>query len=107
MSESFSVLVTTVANADEARALAQAALKARLAACVQIFPIVSHYEWKGELREDAEFALHMKIRTSDYAELAALVRATHSYATPEILRFEIKEGDWAYLDWVLATTRRG
>jgi periplasmic divalent cation tolerance protein len=104
VSESFSVLVTTVANADDARALARAALEARLAACVQIFPIVSHCEWKGELREDAEFAVHMKIRTSDYEELSALVQAKHSYETPEILRFEIMEGDKGYLDWIKATT---
>lgn len=106
MNAEFSILVTTIDSDEKAREIAKAALAARLAACVQIFPIQSHYEWKGEMREDAEIMIQMKIRTRDYAELAALVRRLHSYDVPEILRFDIAEGDAAYLDWIAETTRR-
>ncbi len=106
MSAEYGILVTTIDSGEKAREIAKAALAARLAACVQIFPIQSHYEWKGELREDAEIMIQMKIRTRDYAELAALVRRLHSYDLPEILRLEIAEGDAAYLDWIAETTRR-
>lgn len=100
------ILVTTVDSDDKARALAKAALDARLAACVQIFPIRSHYSWQGEACEDAEFLVQMKIRAEDYAAATALVRRLHSYETPEILRLEVAEADAAYLDWALAATRR-
>ena len=42
--------------------LPRAALAAKLAACVQIHPVRSHYVWKGEMREEPEFLLHMKAR---------------------------------------------
>jgi periplasmic divalent cation tolerance protein len=106
LSADYSILVTTIDSGEKAREIARTALAARLAACVQIFPIQSHYEWNGEMREDAEILIQMKIRSRDYAELAALVRRLHSYDLPEILRIDIAEGDTAYLDWIAKTTRR-
>jgi periplasmic divalent cation tolerance protein len=58
------------------------------------------------MREEAEVVIQMKIRTRDYAELAALVRRLHSYDVPEILRLDIAEGDTAYLDWIVKSTCR-
>jgi periplasmic divalent cation tolerance protein len=106
MSARFAILVTTIDSDEKARGLARAALEARLAACVQIFPIRSHYVWNGEMREEAEFLVQMKIRGEDYPPLAALVRRLHSYETPEILRFDVAEGDAAYLEWILQATQR-
>jgi periplasmic divalent cation tolerance protein len=102
----FSIAVTTVAGETKAREIASAALEARLAACVQFFPIRSLYVWKEELREDAEIALHLKIRSADFFELQALIRRLHDYETPEILRIDIAEGDGAYLDWLSASVQR-
>jgi periplasmic divalent cation tolerance protein len=96
----YSIALTTVASEAKAREIARAALEARLAACVQIFPIQSHYVWRGELREDAELALHLKIRAEDFDAVQALIRRLHDYETPEILRIDIAEGDGAYLSWM-------
>ena len=43
-------VTTTVATPEDARRLAQAVLQQRLAACVQIEPITSHYRWQGALQ---------------------------------------------------------
>jgi len=102
----FSIAVTTVASEAKAREIAKAALEARLAACAQLFPIRSLYVWKEELREDAEIALHLKIRSADFFALQALIRRLHDYETPEILRIDIAEGDSAYLDWLSASVQR-
>lgn len=96
----FSIALTTVSSETKAREIASAALEARLSACVQAYPIQSRYVWKGETCEDAEIALHFKIRSEDFAELAALIRRLHDYETPEILRVEIAEGDAGYLAWL-------
>lgn len=104
--ERLAILVTTVGDAAAARALARAAIEARLAACVQILPIVSHYAWDGEICESHEFLLQMKHLGTDYAALAALVRRLHAYETPEILRIDVAEADPAYLAWARATTVR-
>jgi periplasmic divalent cation tolerance protein len=102
----FSMVVTTVANDEKAREIALAALETRLAACVQLYPITSHYVFEGELHEDEEIALHLKIRTEDYDPLAALIRRLHDYEIPEIIRFDIAEGDKAYLDWLSETLKK-
>jgi len=102
----FSIAVTTVASEAKARQIARAALEARLAACAQLLPIQSLYVWKGELREHAELALHLKIRAEDFPAVQALIRRLHDYETPEILRIDIAGGDGAYLDWMAACLRR-
>jgi len=102
----FSIAVTTVASETKAREIAKAALEARLAACAQLFPIQSHYVWNDELREDAEIALHLKIRAEDFPAVQALIRRLHDYETPEILRIDIAGGDGAYLDWMAACLRK-
>ena len=106
MPSRYSIAITTVASEAKAREIARAALEARLAACVQLFPIRSLYVWKDELREDAEIALHLKIRAEDFPAAQALIRRLHDYETPEILQIDIAEGDGAYLDWMAACLRR-
>lgn len=101
-----SILVTTIDKEEKARALARAALAERLAACVQIFPVASHYAWKGEYCEETEFRLEMKCRAEDYPALAELTRRLHSYETPEILRIDASDVDSAYRAWLADATRR-
>jgi periplasmic divalent cation tolerance protein len=103
----FCVVVTTIDSETKAKEIGQAALAAKLAACVQILPIRSLYEWNGELRDEPELMVQMKARAEDYDALAAAIRVLHSYDVPEILRFDIAEGEPAYLDWVARTTARG
>lgn len=100
------MLVTTTGSASSARALAHAALEAKLAACVQTCPIESYYVWQAQLREETEYIVQMKLRSEDYEELAALVRSRHDYDTPEILRIDISDADPAYLAWARDATRR-
>jgi periplasmic divalent cation tolerance protein len=100
------ILVTTVDSDEKARAIARAVLEARLAACVQISRITSHYRWRDELCEGEEFLLQMKHRVEDYPALSALVRRLHGYETPEILRVDVAEADSAYVRWLDESTRR-
>ncbi|MBY6239714.1 divalent-cation tolerance protein CutA [Methylosinus sp. Sm6] len=103
----FCVVVTTVGSEACAKEIARAALASRLAACVQIAPIRSLYEWEGELRDEPELQVQLKARISDYDALAAAIRALHPYEVPEILRFDIAGGDPAYLAWAAQATTRG
>jgi periplasmic divalent cation tolerance protein len=100
------ILLTTTDSEEKAGGLARAALEARLAACVQVFPVRSHYVWQAEMCEEIEYLVQMKTRGEDYVELAALVRRLHSYDTPEILRIDVADADPAYFAWALAATAR-
>ena len=79
MDARFSIVTTTTDSYEAARAMARALLSARLAACVQIAPICSHYVWKEEMREEEEYLLQIKARTQDYEAIASAIRAAHSY----------------------------
>jgi periplasmic divalent cation tolerance protein len=103
---SLAILVTTIDTTEKARELARAVLARRLAACVQVSPITSHYHWKGDICESDELLLQMKHRVEDYDELAELVRSLHSYETPEILRIDIAKVELAYANWLRDSTER-
>lgn len=104
----FYSMVLTTARPDNTNAIVQALLSQKLAACVQVMPIRSHYVWQGVLREESEEMLFIKSRAEDYPAIEAAIRAVHDYDTPEILRFDVAAGEPSYLDWIgEMTARRG
>lgn len=101
----FSLVMTSVDTRAAAETIIARALDLKLAACVQVGAVESHYVWEGERRSAAELMMTIKIKSADYAALVAAIRDVHPYDTPEILRIDIAEGDSRYLDWVRAVTR--
>lgn len=100
------ILVTTVDSLMHAQQLAHAIIEKKLAACVQVTPLVSHYIWEGAYCETNEFKLEMKLRAEDYPALADFVRSAHNYETPEIIRLSVDAVEPAYLAWVYDVTQR-
>ena len=106
MTTGCSIVITTTNSQESADKIAGEVLERKLAACVQVFPVVSHYRWKGALQKDDEILLQMKARTEDFAALDAAIRAVHPYETPEIVRVDIAEGNGDYIDWIIQSTQR-
>lgn len=98
------VLSTTAATRDEAEVIAEALLSRRLAACVQLIPIASRYVWKGEIARDDEILLLIKTRAVLFDEAAEVIRAVHSYETPEIISTLVEAGSPDYLAWLAEST---
>lgn len=97
----FSIVLVTAPDLKTARALARAALRARLAACVNLAPrIESHYWWQGKLESSAEVLLILKAPRARLAALEALLVAKHPYDTPEFLALPLGAGNRKYLDWL-------
>lgn len=100
-------VVVAVPNRRVGRVLAQGALAAGLAACVQISgPMTSHYVWKGRTESAREHLVFFKTRRSCFRALARLVRTLHPYEVPEILLFPIVAADAAYARWMEQSLRR-
>src|SRR5665213_3571314 len=99
MEESYAVVNTTIGTEAEAVSLARSIVEARLAGCVQMWPIHSVYRWQGEVRTGPEWLLTIKTAERRYAELEQHIRANHPYETPEIVRVAIAGGSREYLDW--------
>jgi len=103
----YSVALVTVPSVKIGRAIAQAALKARLAACVNITPIVeSHYWWQGKIEKSQEALLMFKTVQSQLAGLEKLVVKKHPYDTPEFLVLPVTGGSKKYLAWLKSGVKK-
>ena len=102
----FAVVLVTAPDLKTARALARAALSARLVACANLLPkIESHYRWQGKIASGAEALLVFKTARSKLAALEKLILAGHPYDTPEFLALPVSAGNQKYLDWLAANCR--
>ncbi len=103
---SFAIVLVTAPDLKTARALAKAALSARLIACANLVPkIESHYRWQGKIESSAEVLLILKTRKSKLAALEKLVLAQHPYDTPEFLVLQVSAGNKKYLNWLTTATK--
>ena len=101
----FRLVLVTAPNLKVARALAKAALDAKLVACGNLVPkIESHYWWQGKLESSAEVLILFKTTRAKLAALEKLVVAKHPYDTPEFIAVPLAEGNARYLDWLTAST---
>jgi periplasmic divalent cation tolerance protein len=101
----FCVVLTTTDSEDHAERLVDAVLAAKLAGCLQLIPIKSRYVWEGKIARDDEVLILIKAKSADYDDLAACIRAAHTYEVPEVIRLDIAAGAQSYLDWIGAVTR--
>ena len=99
-------VMTTVDSREAADRLADALVRERLAACVQVVgPIRSTYWWKGEVETAEEWLCLVKTAEARYAALEARIRELHSYDVPEITAVQFAAGSADYLGWIAAETR--
>ena len=99
------IVMTTVKDKDDAKAMATHLIEGRFAACVQELAINSHFNWDGKINDEPEVLLLVKT-AADRADAAIeAIMAKHSYDIPEILVSPIVGGLGAYLQWVKDETR--
>jgi periplasmic divalent cation tolerance protein len=101
MSRSVIVLVTCGA-AKEVKLIANALVRKRLAACVNILAstVQSIYRWKGKIETAKEYLLLIKTSQIRFASLEKEIRRLHSYEVPEIIALPIATGSKPYLKWL-------
>jgi periplasmic divalent cation tolerance protein len=102
------ILVLTTLGADaDAVALARTLVDERLAACVNVLPVMtSIYRWKGSVEQDREQQLLIKTTLERVAALATRLRELHPYELPEFLVLGAEASE-AYAEWVDDSTSAG
>lgn len=104
MTDACTVYVTAASEA-EALKIARAVVAERLAACGNIYPIItSVYHWDDKVNEGSEAALLLKTRRALYDRLEARIRELHSYDVPCIVVWPIEDGSRDFLNWIDAET---
>jgi len=89
------------ADGDEAERIGRAAVKERLAACVNILgPIRSIYRWQGSIEAAYEVAAIFKTSEGLADALIARIASLHSYDVPSVTSWPIEKVLGAYAAWV-------
>ena len=102
MSEFLVVYIT--ASGENAKDLASALVREKLAACVNRIPgVESTYTWEGRVERDTEDLLIVKTRADLFDRLKERVQALHGYDVPEIIAVPIAAGSESYLEWMTAS----
>jgi periplasmic divalent cation tolerance protein len=99
------IVFTTVSGAEGAAELAKKIVGEKLAACVQVTPINSHYFWDGELRSEPEHLLSIKTFPGKYDELERFIEQNHPYEVPEIIAVNAERVSEGYLKWMAGYLR--
>src|ERR1700735_4463377 len=99
--------MVTCSTRAEARKVAKAILKKKLAACVNIVGgLESHYWWKGKLENAREHLLLIKTTRARTVGVTRTVKAVHSYEVPEVIFLPIVAGETNYLKWLRDSVAR-
>ena len=99
------IVLTTLGAQTDAAAFARVLVDERLAACVNILPVMtSVYRWKGTIEEDREQQLVIKTTSDRVEALEARFRELHPYELPEFLVVAVTDGSAGYLAWLEEST---
>lgn len=103
--EDLTLIISTVDEPEQARALIAALLEKQLIACGSISaPVESHYVWQGEQHADTEYQLFLKTVPEQTQALIETLERIHPYDCPEILRLNAASS-LAYAQWARQKTQ--
>ncbi len=85
------IILTSIDDEAKAKDLAQALVKKKLAACVQISAQgTSIYPWQGNICVETEHYISIKTDEAHQQAVITWLEANHPYDTPEIISLDAK-----------------
>jgi len=95
------VVLVNCSTSDEAKNIGKYLVEKRLAACVNIIPMMqSWYWWEDKVTQNNEVLIIIKTSRKKFSKLEKEVVRLHSYAVPEVVALQIVEGSNNYLNWI-------
>jgi periplasmic divalent cation tolerance protein len=95
------MVFVTCAHYNEANEIAQALVKGKLVACVNILlHSESIFWWQKKIDRASEIVLIAKTTAAKMQGLTIKVKQLHSYKVPEIIALPIIDGSAEYLNWI-------
>ena len=102
----YSLILSNTNSIENAKLIANTLVKDKLAACVNIIPqIKSIYFWNNEITEDDEYLMVIKTKKELFENVKNKIVELHAYEVPEIISFDITNGEKNYLDWIENCTK--
>jgi periplasmic divalent cation tolerance protein len=100
MTKKYIVVYTTFPNLRVAKKIISGLVKAKLAACGNIFKLYSIYRWQGKIEKSPEYAALIKTKQSKYRAVERYIKDNHPYDVPEVIAWNIDKGQKDYLLWI-------
>jgi periplasmic divalent cation tolerance protein len=98
-------VVVTAADAGWLAEFTRGLVAERLAACGHVIPAIrSIYRWEGAVQDDAEARVGLHTRASLVPAITARADTEHPYDVPCVIALPIRDGNPAYLAWILEST---
>ena len=97
---------TTVASEPVARRIASVLVDKKLAACVHINAVESHYKWKNTIKMDKEFCVRVNTTQQRVIECIEEIRKEHPYELPAIIVLPVVGANKPYMDWVVEYVKK-
>ena len=94
-------------DAASADRVGDAAVRRRLAACVNRFPIDSTYHWKGGIERAREVVALFKTSPRKVGALFDFLARGHPYEVPDIFELDVTRAHRPYLEYLAETLERG
>src|SRR3954464_15358146 len=99
------VVMTTVANEDEAVRLVKGLLEKRIIACGTLLPGArSLYRRQSKITDEREVVILLKTQATRLDSLRAAFGEMHPYKVPELLALPVEAGLEKYLEWINGET---
>jgi len=93
-------IYTTCRDTAEAKDMGRRIIKARVAACVNIWPMESIYFGDAGLEENPEAVLLVKTSEAKVAEIEDFILKNHSYSTPFVGMYPAQRLNREYKEWM-------
>lgn len=103
----YCIVQTTCSSKKEAKKMAKILLEKKLAACIQIDKIESHYMWNKKYCKDKEYLLNIKTESKLFEKVEREIKENHSYDVPEIIQIAIKNLSKDYKKFIKDSTNGG
>ena len=95
------MVMTTLPDLQQARALGRNLVEANMIACANIVPGVSSiYRWRDELIEDHECLVIMKTHVDQLDRVRDYLADHHPYDVPEFIALPLCDISEPYLSWL-------
>lgn len=104
MTKKYLAVYTTFPNLRSAKKIISGLVNGKLAACGNIFKLYSIYRWQGKTERSPEYAALIKTKSSKYRAVERYIRENHPYDVPEIIAWNIDQGQKKYLQWIDSVT---
>lgn len=94
------LIFVTFESREDAERAADYLIENKLAACIETFPVQSHYYWKGEKVNTEEISGIIKTDDGYFEKVKDALEKTLPYEIPQIIEVKAESANESYLKWV-------